>query len=62
MAWLNPQMWAELFLENRDNTLFELDTYIQNLSAYRDAIANNDLETLTALLEEGKRRKEEVDG
>ena len=62
VAWLNPQMWAELFLENRDNTLFELDTYIQNLSAYRDAIANNDLETLTALLEEGKRRKEEVDG
>ena len=62
VAWLNPQMWVELFLENRDNTLFELDTYIQNLSAYRDAIANNDLETLTALLEEGKRRKEEVDG
>ena len=62
VAWLNAQMWAELFLENKDNTLFELDTYIQNLTAYRDALASDDLETLTALLEEGKRRKEEVDG
>ena len=62
VAWLNAPMWAELFLENKDNTLFELDTYIRNLTAYRDALANEDLETLTALLEEGKRRKEEVDG
>ncbi len=62
VAWLNPQMWAELFLENRDFTLFELDTYIESLNAYRKAISENDLDTLTALLEEGKRCKEEVDG
>ena len=62
VAWLNPQMWAELFLENKDFTLSELDIYIESLRAYRDALANDDLQTLTALLEEGKRRKEEVDG
>ena len=62
VAWLNPGMWAELFLENRDFTLFELDTYINSLNAYREAIANQDLNALTTLLEEGKRRKEEVDG
>ena len=62
VAWLNAPMWAELFLENKDFTLNELDIYIQNLTAYRDALAQEDLETLTALLEEGKRRKEEVDG
>jgi prephenate dehydrogenase len=62
VAWLNSAMWAELFMENKDYTLAELDTYIENLSAYRAALENNDLETLTALLEEGKRRKEEVDG
>ena len=55
-------MWAELFLENKDFTLNELDIYIKNLSAYRDALVHDDLETLTALLEEGKKRKEEVDG
>lgn len=62
VAWLNPQMWAELFLENRENLLFELDTYLENLQTYRDAIADNDCDRLVALLEEGKRCKEEVDG
>ena len=62
VAWLNPQMWAELFLENQDHILFELDVFLSSLSAYRDAIAAQDMDTLIALLEEGKRRKEEVDG
>ena len=62
VAWLNAPMWAELFMENKDNVLTELDFYINSLSAYRDAIARDDMDTLTALLEEGKRRKEEVDG
>ena len=62
VAWLNPVMWAELFLDNQDFTLQELDTYIASLNQYREAIANGDRDTLIALLEEGKRRKEEVDG
>ena len=62
VAWLNAPMWSELFLENRENLLFELKTYIDSLTAYRDALENRDEKKLTALLEEGKRAKEEVDG
>ena len=62
VAWLNVQMWAELCMENRDNSLYELNTYIKSLEAYRDALENRDMEALTALLEEGKKIKEEVDG
>lgn len=62
VAWLNPKMWAELFLSNKDNVLFELDTYISALSLYKDAIAREDEATLIALLDEGRRQKEEVDG
>ena len=62
VAWLNPQMWAELFMENKENVLFELDYYIKSLTAYRDAIEENDMPRLVSLLEEGKKRKEEVDG
>lgn len=62
VAWLNPDMWTELFLENRDALLFEVDTIIQSLSKYRDALQNNDSDTLRALLDEGRRIKEEVDG
>ena len=62
VAWLNAPMWTELFLDNRDNLLRELGTLIANLKVYRDALAQNDAEALCAALEEGKRRKEEVDG
>lgn len=62
VAWLNAPMWAELFLENKDNTLYELDTLIASLQEYRNALASNDEATLIALLEDGKRCKEEVDG
>lgn len=62
VAWLNATMWAELCMENRENMLFELDSYIQSLQAYKNALETKDLDGLTALLEEGKQRKEEVDG
>ena len=62
VAWLNPQMWAELFLSNKDNVLSELDIYIENLQKYRNAVALEDAEQLIALLDEGRKRKEEVDG
>lgn len=62
VAWLNAPMWAELCMENRDNMLFELDTYIASLQAYRKALQEQDIQALTKLLEEGKIRKEEVDG
>ena len=62
VAWLNPDMWAELFLENREPLLFELDTLLASLQKYRDALENNDFDALRALLDEGRRIKEEVDG
>ena len=62
VAWLNPQMWAELFLENQNYVLEELEFYIESLTAYRDAIAANDMDKLVALLDEGKKCKEAVDG
>ena len=62
VAWLNPAMWAELMLENRENMLFEMDTLIGNLTKYRDAIAADDFAALRDLLREGKERKEEIDG
>lgn len=62
VAWLNPQMWSELFLENGDFLLNELDFYIDSLSQYRKAIAEQDKDTLLRLLDEGRNRKKEIDG
>ena len=62
VAWLNAPMWAELLLENRDCLLRELGWLMESLREYRAALEKNDLPELTRLLEEGKKRKEEVDG
>lgn len=62
VAWLNPDMWAELFLENRDNLIAELDTIIASLGEYRQALQQHDFGTLRQLLDDGRRKKEEVDG
>ena len=62
VAWLDSKMWAELFLENKKHLLFELDTIIAALEQYKTAIERDDYTLLCSLLEDGKRRKEEVDG
>lgn len=62
VAWLNPQMWSELFLSNKDNILKELSFMIDSLKEYERAIKAEDAEKLIALLEDGRKRKEEVDG
>ena len=62
VAWLAPRMWAELFLENKEYLMTELNTLIDNLRQYQDAMEHNDLPGLVQLLDEGRRRKEEVDG
>ena len=62
VAWLNAPMWSELFMQNKDYLLSELEFYIDSLQAYRAALAASDQQALTQLLEDGKKRKEEVDG
>ena len=61
VAWLNPQMWTELFLENGDNLINELDFLIERLGEYRTAIAEKDADTLIRILDEGRMRKKAID-
>ena len=62
VAWLNPDMWAELFLENRDNLINEIDCFMRSMQQYRDALAAGSRQELVQLLDEGRKRKAEVDG
>ncbi len=61
VAWLNEHMWCELFLENRDFLTEEIDHIIKALGAYKTALSENDADTLTALLREGRIAKENAD-
>ena len=62
VAWLNENMWTELFLENKEPLLYELDYIINSLSEYKNAIENDDADTLRQLLKDGRLAKEKVDG
>lgn len=60
VARLNPSMWSELFLLNRQNLLEDLDLLIQSLTEYRQAIAGGDRPRLEQLLADGTRIKEQL--
>ena len=61
VARLNPDMWAELMMDNRDYLKGELDGLIRSLQAYSDALGKGEEEKLRALLAEGDRIKREID-
>lgn len=62
VAWLNETMWTEIFMDNRDNLIKELDSIMHSLGEYREALADEDRKRLWQLLHEGKMAKEAVDG
>ncbi len=61
VARLNENMWTELFLENKDNLLFEIDCIINSLTEYKEALQNDDADTLKSLLKDGSDRKAMID-
>ena len=62
VAKLNPEMWTELFLDDADYLVKELDILIGNLTAYSDALKSGDAERVRALLKEGRERKATAGG
>ena len=58
VAYLNETMWTELFLENREFLLAEMEEYISHMREYRDALKASDEEKLCKLLKEGRLCKE----
>ena len=61
VAWLNENMWAQLFLSNKQNICFEIENLISELTKYNEAIKNDDKETLVSLLKDGRECKERCD-
>ncbi len=60
VAYLNAGMWTELFMENQDYLLAEIEAVQKDLERYRAAIAASDSEELYKLLDEGSKIKERI--
>ena len=60
VAKLNEQMWVELFLDNKQNLLDELDGLITRLQQFSAAITTENRDGLFALLHEGRITREAI--
>ena len=60
VANINSKLWTELFLENREPLTQELDIFINNITSIKNAIENEDKQTLAYLLEQGHRIKQSL--
>lgn len=61
VAYLNETMWTELFMENKNNLISEINTLIENLGEYKTALENNNADELKELLKKGRELKEALD-
>ena len=59
IATMNERMWTDLFMQNRENLIFELDTLIENLNKYSEALRNADSDEMLRLIAEGRQLKED---
>lgn len=60
VARINADMWTELFFDNQEALIRETDTLMDHLQQLRNALAENDRDTVHSLLEQGRRIKEEL--
>lgn len=57
LAKSNADMWVPILSQNRDNVLTVMDTYIEKMNAFRDAIAAGDEDRIRSLIGEANRIK-----
>lgn len=60
VARINADMWTELFIDNKEPLVREIDDLVSNLMKFKYCIVNGDSEQLHALMEKGNKIKEEI--
>lgn len=57
LAKSNADMWVPILSQNRDNVLQVIDTYIEKMKEFRDAISDYDEDSIRGLIENANRIK-----
>lgn len=60
VARINADMWADLFVDNKDALVREIDDLVSNLMQFKYNIVNDDKEALKDLMNRANRIKEEI--
>ncbi|MCQ2499227.1 MAG: prephenate dehydrogenase [Lachnospiraceae bacterium] len=59
VAKLDEYMWTDLFLANKEALLDEINIFMSHMEEYKEALENEDKETLIRILGEGRQLKED---
>ncbi len=62
LAKSSPAMWTPIFEQNKDNVIETLDEYIQNLSAFKKLLVENDFEGIYNEMNSTNKIKEILQG
>jgi len=57
LAKSSPQMWVPILTQNRDNVLRVIDTYLEKMRLFRDAISDCDSDKVEQLIEDANKIK-----
>ena len=57
LAKSNADMWVPIFMQNRDNLLRVVDTYIEKMQEFREAVADYDEDKVRGLIDEANKIK-----
>jgi prephenate dehydrogenase len=61
IAKINDVMWTELFLSNKAALLEQMDLFASRFASLRNALANNDTETMRTMMRTSTERRREFD-
>ena len=57
IARINEEMWSELFMENRDELLAQMDLFLTQFSRLREALAAGDTDAMKEMMRLSTRRR-----
>ncbi|MFR5874860.1 MAG: prephenate dehydrogenase [Eubacterium sp.] len=60
VARINADMWADLFIDNKEPLIDEIDDLVSNLMKFKYNIVNDDVEALKELMNKANKIKEEI--
>ncbi|MBE6636977.1 MAG: prephenate dehydrogenase [Ruminococcaceae bacterium] len=61
IAHINEDMWSELFVMNREALLHQMDLFTDQFARLRDALAQNDMETMKTMMRLSTVRRDAFD-
>lgn len=60
IASSSPEMWCDIFNDNKDSVVKLMDHYIDSLSAFKQAIAEGDNDTLMRVMQRAKSTRDDL--